>query len=120
MSTYRTAPDTDTHIEDGYRGAATLELDSVTLEVEVVLHGHFEPIDGIYRWYGRVLENPRLSEHVARSKATVTIHTPTGSASATVGEPDIWDRYRITGRHHPPYRLSDPTTTSPSTSKSHR
>lgn len=107
MSTQNNAVDLDA--EDGYRGVATLEFDSLAIEVQVVIHDHFQPIDGIYRWYGRVSEDARLSRHLAGNKAVATVHTPTGSARATVGEPDVWDRYRIIGRSHPPYRLPDPT-----------
>ncbi|NLE80218.1 MAG: DUF4873 domain-containing protein [Rhodococcus sp.] len=98
-------PDT----EDGYRGIATIEFDCLTIDVEVTLHGHPQPIDGIYRWYGRAAKDARLSEHLSGRKATATIHTADGSAQAAVGEPDVWDRYRIIGRNHPPYRLTDPT-----------
>ncbi|MFD4365995.1 DUF4873 domain-containing protein [Rhodococcus sp. NPDC058521] len=107
MSTHEETPD---HHEGGYKGTATIEFDCFTTEVEIVLHGHPEPIDGVYRWYGRAAKSARLSEHLKGAKAAAKIHTPSGSAPATVGDPDVWDRYRIFGRSRPPYRLPDPNS----------
>jgi len=45
------------HDEDGYGGPATLVVDGVSLPVTVELRGYFQPIDGFYRWYGRVAVN---------------------------------------------------------------
>lgn len=103
---------TDPNDTNGYRGSATLEFATVTIEVDVILHGHPEPIDGIYRWYGRIATNDQLSEHLSGRKATAQVHTPTGSAQAQIGEPDVWDRYRVIGKSHPPYRLPEIPATS--------
>ncbi|WP_156520589.1 DUF4873 domain-containing protein, partial [Rhodococcus sp. EPR-157] len=38
-----------------FHGAATLAFDEpVEFDVRVDLRGHSQPIDGRYRWYGRV------------------------------------------------------------------
>ena len=63
------------HDEDDYRGPATLVADDREIPVEVVLRGHFQPIDGRFHWYGRL------------------------SAS------DPWGRYRITGTGKPPFAV---------------
>ena len=44
--------------DDGYRGPAQPRTSANdTIDVEVVLGGHLEPLDGRYHWYGRVVQN---------------------------------------------------------------
>ncbi|HEX3780910.1 MAG TPA: DUF4873 domain-containing protein [Pseudonocardiaceae bacterium] len=94
--------------EDGYRGPATLLVDERELAVEVDLRGHFQPIDGRYRWYGRVLANTELSALVGGKKRSAVLRTPDGEAAGELSDPDPWQRYRITGASTPPFRV--PTT----------
>ncbi|HEY3610356.1 MAG TPA: DUF4873 domain-containing protein [Pseudonocardiaceae bacterium] len=91
--------------EDGYAGPATLIVDEHELAVEVVLRGHFQPIDGRYHWYGRVAENAELAELVGGRKRTASLRTPQGEASGEVSDPDPWRRYRITGVSTPPFAV---------------
>jgi hypothetical protein len=85
------------HDEDGYSGEATLVVDGVSLPVTVELRGYFQPIDGFYRWYGRVAVNEELTELAGGKKKPVTIQA--GSHSAT-GEPDH-------GHEHPAVPRAD-------------
>jgi hypothetical protein len=71
--------------DEGYTGRATLVVADRELTVEVDLRGHFQPIDGRYHWYGRVLPHDELDE---------------------VSDPDPWRRYRITGVSTPPFALA--------------
>ena len=96
------------HDEDGYEGQATLRVQDTELTVDVVLAGNFEPIDGKYHWYGRVLANPELTELVGTRKAAGSIRTPHGEADGRLADPDPWGRYRITGTGRPPFPV--PTT----------
>jgi hypothetical protein len=94
--------------EDGYQGPATLIIDERELPVEVELRGHFQPIDGRYRWYGRVRPDAELSELVGGRKRAAVLRTPLGEAQGELGDPDPWDRYRIQGASTPPFTV--PTT----------
>lgn len=89
--------------DDGYRGPGTLVVDGRELAVTVELRGHFQPIDGYYRWYGRIAANPELSELVAGRRTSAELRTPGGSATGELSDPDPWDRYRITGTSTPPF-----------------
>jgi hypothetical protein len=91
------------HGGEGYTGTATLVVDGTEIGVEVDLRGHFQPIDGRYHWYGRILVNKRLSAIADGKKMPAEIRTPGGSAAGVVSDPDPWDRYRITGTSTPPF-----------------
>jgi hypothetical protein len=85
-------------VNEGYDGPAT--IGDVT--VEVVLRGHFEPIDGRFHWIGRIQADEALG---ARHRAgdTVTLRTPAGKAEGRLSDVDLWGRFRITGTGRPPY-----------------
>ncbi len=72
------------------------------IEVEVRLRGHFEPIDGLFHWWGRVASNPELDDRHA-SGAHVTLVTPHGEAAGRLSDVDPWGRFRITGTGRPPF-----------------
>lgn len=96
--------------DDGYTGAALLPVAGTEFEVQVELRGHFQPIDGYYRWYGRITRHEALHELLGGRKKPVEIHTPDGAARGVVSDPDPWGRYRILGTSTPPFRV--PTTTA--------
>lgn len=89
--------------DDGYSGQATLVIGERELRVQVELRGHFQPIDGRYRWYGRVAADPRLSELLAGRRAEAVVRTPGGEAVGELSDPDPWDRYRVMGTSRPPF-----------------
>ncbi|HET6699069.1 MAG TPA: DUF4873 domain-containing protein [Nocardioidaceae bacterium] len=72
------------------------------LPVTVTLRGMFQPIDGRYRWYGRIDQDDRLDARVS-SGGTVTLRTPHGSAPARLSDRDPWGRFRVTGTGAPPF-----------------
>jgi hypothetical protein len=94
--------------EDGYTGAATLTVDGDTFDVQVDLRGHFQPIDGRYRWYGRIKAHDTLSAKLGGKNSDAVISTPEGRAQGQLADPDPWERYRITGSSTPPFAV--PTT----------
>jgi hypothetical protein len=96
------------HDEDGYSGPATLEVDGVSLTAEVELRGYFQPIDGYYRWYGRVAVNEELTRLAGGKKKPVSIQAGAHSATGELSDPDPWGRYRIMGTSTPPFHV--PTT----------
>ncbi|WP_340559700.1 DUF4873 domain-containing protein [Streptomyces sp. GSL17-111] len=92
--------------DDGYSGAATLVTDGAELAVTVELRGHFQPIDGRYRWYGRLAADPEVTRLCGGRRASVTLRTPHGQAPAEAADPDPWGRYRVTGTGTPPFRTA--------------
>ncbi|MGH3449374.1 MAG: DUF4873 domain-containing protein [Haloechinothrix sp.] len=91
--------------ENEYAGPATLVVDGTEVAAEVVLRGHFQPIDGYFHWYGRIADNPELSALAGNKKARVTIDTGEGTATGEISDPDPWNRYRITGVSTPPFTV---------------
>ncbi|CCQ15049.1 Methyltransferase [Rhodococcus sp. AW25M09] len=92
--------------EPDFRGPATLEVAGRAFEVDVDLRGRSQPIDGIFRWYGRVRPHAELRDLLGESgNKTGFLSTETGSAAVTVGDIDFWGRYRVQGRSAPPYSL---------------
>ncbi|HWC81941.1 MAG TPA: DUF4873 domain-containing protein [Pseudonocardiaceae bacterium] len=93
------------HEEHDYLGPATLVVEGVEFSVEVQLRGHFQPIDGRFRWYGRIRPNTDLHTLLAGKKRTGQLTTPQGSATGEISDPDPWQRYRILGVSTPPFPL---------------
>lgn len=91
--------------EADYHGPGVVVLDGHEYPVHVRLNGHHQPIDGVYRWYGRIDPDPALDAATGSRKHRVEIRTPEGKAAAALGDRDFWGRLRITGRSVPPYRI---------------
>lgn len=93
--------------DPGYTGPATLLLGvgagERSIEVEVDLRGSFQPIDGRFRWYGRVAAEPELATLIRGNRASGRLRTPAGERPCELSEPDMWDRFRITGEGRPPF-----------------
>jgi hypothetical protein len=89
--------------DDGYTGPAELLVDGVAVAVEVKLAGHFEPISGKYRWYGRVTGSPQVAELVANGARAVLVRTPHGQAETALSDVDPWGRPRVEGFGRPPF-----------------
>jgi hypothetical protein len=104
-----TAPRDHDHDRDdidhlaGYCGRAELTVAGETFHVEVSLRGFFHPVHGRYQWYGRIGADPDLAAAVAGRKQPVELATPAGAAPATIGDPDLWGRYRLLGAGPPPF-----------------
>jgi hypothetical protein len=92
--------------EPAYDGPAHLLVrgddDPREVEVQVTLRGRFQPIDGRYRWYGRVRSDTDLSETV-RPGSSVLLRTPYGEAEARLSDLDPWGRFRVSGTGRPPF-----------------
>ena len=97
-----------------FQGTATLAFDEpVEFDVRVDLRGHSQPIDGRYRWYGRVHPHEELHEFMQSSAGrsrSGTLRTEVGLAPVTVGDIDFWGRYRLQGTGNPPYSITPPST----------
>ena len=89
--------------DDGYEGPATLVTGGTQVAVQVQLRGHFQPIDGRYHWYGRIAPNQGLHDLLGPGRAQAVLTTSEGSAPCELSDPDLWQRYRVTGISTPPY-----------------
>ncbi|HET7017400.1 MAG TPA: DUF4873 domain-containing protein [Streptosporangiaceae bacterium] len=95
--------------DDGYAGPARLTVGTDQFEVEIDLRGYFEPIDGQYHWYGRIASDDALDQRLGGAKADGAVTTKHGTSPCVLSEPDLWNRYRITGRSTPPFPVqTDP------------
>jgi hypothetical protein len=89
--------------EEQYVGPAAVVLaDDRRVPVGVRLRGHFEPIDGLFHWWGRIDCSAELDDAV-RSGATVALETPYGTADGRLSDVDPWGRFRIAGTGRPPF-----------------
>lgn len=70
------------------------------------LRGRRQPIDGIYRWYGRVDPDAALNAAAGTRKQRVELRTTEGAAAAILGDRDFRGRLRLIGHSAPPYRIS--------------
>ena len=90
--------------EDGYSGPARLSIGDDTIDVEVVLGGHLEPLDGRYHWYGRVVQNDAVDAAKQSGATTVGLTIADGAtAEGRLAEHDAWGNMRITGLGAPPF-----------------
>ncbi|MCX5041854.1 DUF4873 domain-containing protein [Aldersonia sp. NBC_00410] len=101
--TARTDPANPGTPAPGYAGPAAVVIDGAEYPVTVELRGTVQPIDGIFRWYGRVAPCPELDAAIGGGNRPGRLRTPAGEADATIGDRDFWDRYRVTGRGRPPF-----------------
>ena len=90
---------------ESYDGPATLldpdSPDVAPLELEVRLRGHFQPIDGLFHWWGRVAADDSLDD--SRSGSTITVRTEYGEAAGRLSDRDPWGRFRVVGTGRPPF-----------------
>lgn len=84
-----------------YRGPASLAVSDQMIPVTAVLSGHFNPIDGLFHWYGRLTgeDLPRPG----RISAQLTIGDE--SREVRLEETDPWGSLRVSGAGSPPYGL---------------
>lgn len=91
--------------DDGYEGPAVLIVGEERFALRARLVGQFQPLDGRYRWYGRLDSDEGLSRLVGDRSAAVVLQTEEGDAEGRITEPDLWNRYRIEGTSVPPFRI---------------
>lgn len=83
--------------DDGYTGPAEIVTDDGGVPVEVTLAGHFEPISGRYRWYGRVAASPEVASLLADGARRVRLRTPYAEVATALTDVDPWGRPRVEG-----------------------
>jgi len=91
--------------DDGYHGPALLEAGGDSFLLDVRLAGHFQPLDGRYHWYGRLQADEGVTALVGSGRADVVLHTPHGRVTGSIGDVDLWNRYRIQGLGNPPFAV---------------
>ncbi len=101
-------PDLDAESEDdGYDGPAQLVHQAGAVDVAVTLRGHFDPISGHYRWYGRVAASPQVADLAAEGARTVRLRTPHGEVATKLTDVDPWGRPRVEGFGAAPFEVLD-------------
>ncbi|ADG96897.1 conserved hypothetical protein [Segniliparus rotundus DSM 44985] len=94
----------DAHAEHDYEGPVQVEVDGHTFTAQAVLRGHQQPLDGRFRWYGRIKADAALKEIVGE-RANGSVTTEHGTAKGVLDDLDFWDRYRVVGRSRPPFHV---------------
>jgi hypothetical protein len=91
-------------LDETHRGPAFLGSEGSEIAVEVHLTGHVQPIDGSYRWYGRIAKNPSVTALHQAGRKDVTVRLPGRVAvPALLAESDPWGNIRVTGTGRPPF-----------------
>jgi hypothetical protein len=94
-------------VDETHRGPAVLTAESTEIDVRVHLTGHVQPIDGSYRWFGRIARHPEVTALHKAGRDNVTVRLPGGEAAkAKLTEIDPWGNVRVTGTGRPPFPLS--------------
>lgn len=90
---------------EAYDGPLELRIEATTIMVEAHLSGFFQPIDGTYRWQGRLQPDDdltALADSVGRGQIEAGLPGGLG-VPAKLGEENPWGGYRIHGRGRPPF-----------------
>jgi uncharacterized protein DUF4873 len=93
--------------EDGYDGPGELLADDQVVAVTVALRGHFDPISGKYRWYGRVAAGPQVAALAASGARKVRLRTPHAEVETALTDVDPWGRPRVEGFGAAPFEVLD-------------
>lgn len=91
--------------EDGYEGPAELIDGARVVPVSVKLAGHFDPISGKYRWYGRVAASPEVADLVREGSRSVRLRTPHAEVETALTDVDPWGRPRVEGFGAAPFEV---------------
>jgi cation diffusion facilitator CzcD-associated flavoprotein CzcO len=93
-------------LDETHRGPAVVSSNGPEIAVEVHLTGHIQPIDGSFRWYGRITEHPEVTALHEAGHHDITIRLPGSTArKARLTELDPWGNARVTGTGQPPFPI---------------
>ncbi|KIH97913.1 monooxygenase [Streptomonospora alba] len=96
--------------EEEYHGPATLVAGGAEAEVEVHVSGHFDPLEGGYRWVGRVSADPVADAAYTSGDTAIVLRTPEGhEGRGKLAETNVWGGYRIVGSGTPPFAVPQVT-----------
>lgn len=93
-------------VELNYCGPATFTVQGEEIQARVELRGFFQPIDGTFRWHGRVSSPVPALAQLAGARAEGVIQTRYGRVATILDEVDLWGRYRVRGTGLPPFPLA--------------
>jgi hypothetical protein len=93
-------------LDETHHSPAVVTADGQEIPVEVHLTGHIQPIDGSFRWYGRIARHPEVTALHNAGKKEVTVQLPGCTATkARLTEIDPWGNIRVTGTGRPPFPM---------------
>ncbi|MGB3771368.1 MAG: DUF4873 domain-containing protein [Rhodococcus sp. (in: high G+C Gram-positive bacteria)] len=102
------------HAGSHYLGPAVITVRGEDVTAEIELKGYREPIDGVYRWMGRISSTPSLMSALGdQMRVRARITTDHSSREAWIGDPDPWGRLRVTGKSTPPFAVPSALVDSP-------
>lgn len=84
-----------------YAGPAVLVAGEITIPATVRLRRHFDPIDGLFHWYGRLDADPAVD--ALGNGARVILRTGGGEAPGHLRDVDPWGRFRVEGTGAAPF-----------------
>ncbi|MDO3079858.1 DUF4873 domain-containing protein [Mycobacteroides abscessus] len=93
-------------VELNYCGPAVFTVQGEEIVARVKLRGFFQPIDGTFRWHGRVSSPVPALARLAGARSDGVIQTRYGRAATVLDEADLWGRYRVRGTGLPPFPLT--------------
>lgn len=106
--------DANDHLEEQYRGEASIVVEGRSIPVRVHLSGHFEPIDGTYRWAGRIFPHDDVTVLFTSGRRHVAVRVRDGhEATGALVEQDPWGGCRVAGTGRPPFPLPEPPDLAP-------
>ena len=92
--------------DTGAEGAAPAATASVPVEVEAHLAGHFSPLNGDYRWRGRLSPSEAITAAFRDGVRTVLIRTPDGfEGNGVLDDPNLWGGHPVRGAGTPPFAV---------------
>jgi hypothetical protein len=93
-------------LDETHRSPAVVTANGQEIPVEVHLTGHIQPIDGSFRWYGRIAKHPEVTALHETGRKEVTLQLPGSPArKAQLTEVDPWGNVRVTGSGQPPFPI---------------
>lgn len=94
--------------EEEYNGPVTLVVNGAELTAHAHIAGNFDPLNGSYRWVGRLSPSTEVTEAFQAGSTSVTVRTPEGHEGAgKLGDANLWGGHPVSGSGPPPYPLPE-------------
>jgi cation diffusion facilitator CzcD-associated flavoprotein CzcO len=97
--------------DEGYAGPAVLSAAGLDLPVRVRLSGAVDPIDGAYRWGGRIAPDERVRTILRDGLRDASLRIGSCAAQVRLIEADPWGGVLLTTTARPPWPFVEPEST---------